>query len=322
MSTTESRSVGFWRHPVSATRLGLPILALGLAIVAFLSFDLVRISSAAADPADADAAPAMGGALVIGGGGKLPDEIRLTFLNLAGGPQKAKILIIPTADTTYEPAVAPLYLTEWQRLGAHAPTIFHTRSRDEANDSSYIKPIEEATGVWFGGGRQELLSQAYVGTEVERALKRLLDRGGVVGGSSAGAAILTKVMIASGRRDPVEGEGFDLLPNSIVDQHFLRRNRMGRMMNMLKKHPDMVGIGIDEKTALVVRGRRLSVVGDSYVVACTPATKDRPERIEFMKPGDTTDLDVLMGPAKVAIVPGIDFKNINNAETVLGPPTR
>ncbi len=312
MCPTDSSTAGYWHHTVPLNRVVLPLLAIGIAIVVILGVDFVRLSAASNLQDQTEPAPIKGGSLVIGGGGKLPDEVRKTFLTLAGGPTNAKILIVPTADYSADNSDLEPFLAEWRRLGADHASIFHTRSRDQSNDLAFVKPIEESTGVWFGGGRQDLLSQAYVGTEVEKALKRLLGRGGVVGGSSAGAAILTKVMISSGRREPIEGQGFDLLPDSIVDQHFLRRNRMGRLASMLKKHPELVGIGIDEKTALVVRGRQLSVVGESYVVACAPATKDRPERIDFLKPGDTTDLDTLLGPARVTVVPGIDLNRLSN----------
>ena len=90
--------------------------------------------------------------------------------------------------------------------------LFHTRSRDEANDPEFCRPLADATGVWIGGGKQTALTSAYLGTEVERQLKAVLDRGGVIGGTSAGAAVMTRVMIASGRTEAVLSRGFDLLP--------------------------------------------------------------------------------------------------------------
>jgi len=183
-------------------------------------------------------------------------------------------------------------------------TMLHTRSPQEANDPAFVKPLREATGVWIGGGDQSLLSKAYVGTEVERQLKALLDRGGVIGGSSAGAAVMTRVMIATGRTKAILGQGFDFLPGAVVDQHFLRRNRMERLLGVLSSHPELVGLGIDEQTALVVdvREHHLSVIGNSYVVACMPDKDSRQfPRLRFLKPGDQTDLANLKTPRVAAV---------------------
>ena len=149
-------------------------------------------------------------------------------------------------------------------------TRLHTRSRDEANDPEFCRPLADATGVWIGGGKQLALTNAYLGTEVERQLKALLDRGGVIGGTSAGAAVMTRVMIASGRTEAVLSRGFDLLPGAVIDQHFLKRNCARRLLGVVASHRDLIGFGIDEGTTLVISPRtgRLRVLGDSYVLAC------------------------------------------------------
>jgi len=225
------------------------------------------------------------GSLVICGGGTLPDSVFERFLELAGGPQ-AKIVFIPTATEFTD---SPRANKDLDLLRAHGATMvqsLHTRDRAEANDPTFYRPLTAATGVWLAGGVQSRLAESYLNTEVERQLKALLDRGGVIGGTSAGAAIMTRVMITGGWRKATEGQGFDLLPGSVVDQHFLKRNRLGRLLGMLAAHPGLVGFGIDEGTALVVSGDNLSVVGDSYVVACLPATLDRSTQLEILRPGD------------------------------------
>lgn len=225
------------------------------------------------------------GALVICGGGRLPGSVHDRFMELAGGP-RARIVVVPTAgsDAVLRDVAASLDL--WRSRGATSVHLLHTRSRVEADDPAFSRLLNEATGVWLGGGNQSRLSESYVDTEVERRLKGVLDRGGVIGGTSAGAAIMTRVMIVGGRARAIAGRGFDLLPGSVVDQHFLKRDRLGRLLGLLEAHPDLVGFGIDEGTALVLRGDRLSVVGDSCVVACMPAAPDRTNRQVIHHPGD------------------------------------
>jgi cyanophycinase len=99
---------------------------------------------------------------------------------------------------------------------------------------------------------------------------------------------MTRVMISQGRITAQVDQGFDFLPGAVVDQHFLKRNRLGRLLSVLSDHPDLVGLGIDERTALVVniRNRQMNVIGDSYVVACVPGPAGQPARLEVLKPGD------------------------------------
>ncbi len=276
------------------------ILYTGFAVAAigsgFAGRFLAYSAAASARMADGPiVAPHKGGSLLICGGGKMPTQVRQRFLDLAGGPA-AKIVVIPTAHTAADSTRADaIYLDPWRDLGARV-SMFHTRSRDQANDPEFVKTLSEATGVWISGGMQSNLARAYGGTEVERQLKKILDRGGVIGGTSAGAAIMTRVMIVSGRKQAVEGLGFDLFPNAVVDQHFLKRKRMDRLMGLLGNHPELLGFGIDEATALLVQGNRLSVLGDSYVVACLPEVKGRAARTEFLKHGDEADFASLKGP--------------------------
>jgi cyanophycinase len=222
---------------------------------------------------------------VICGGGRLPASVIDHFMELAGGP-RAKIVLIPTAASDRSLNNPDQSLALWRARGATSVQILHTRSREEANNPAFLEPLREATGVWFGGGNQALISASYVGTAVEQHLRRVLERGGVIGGTSAGAAVMTRVMIAGGRIAATEGRGFDLLPGSVVDQHFLKRNRLGRLLGFLALHPELSGFGIDEGTALVFLNDRLTVVGDSCVVACLPAAPDRSSRLEILQPGD------------------------------------
>jgi cyanophycinase len=250
------------------------------------------------DKPPAAAVAVKAGALFICGGGKLPEDVRLRFIELAGGAAKAKIVVIPTAHALADAANADtIYLQPWRDQGVKTISMLHTRSRATADDPTFANPLKEATAVWISGGKQTTLTDLYGGTEVERQLKAILERGGVVGGTSAGAAVMTRVMIQSGRTEAREGQGFDLLAGAVVDQHFIKRKRMERMVGLLKKHPELLGFGIDESTALLVRGNLLTVLGDSCVVACLPAQGEEAPQVKFLRKGDEADLASLRGPA-------------------------
>ena len=165
-------------------------------------------------------------------------------------------------------------------------TLLHTRSRARADEPGFARPLEEATGVWFSGGDQSRVTEVYLGTAVERALHAVLDRGGVIGGTSAGAAIMSRVMITGGQAKATVGTGFGFLPGAVVDQHALRRNRVNRLLGVLADHPDLVGVAVDEATALVVRQGRWQVVGNSYVVGLPTAGGGQPIRFDVFHDGD------------------------------------
>src|SRR5690606_10357767 len=135
------------------------------------------------------------GTRLVGGGGRLPDAAYARFLELAGGP-RARIVLIPTASATADdPKQVEATLARWRtdHPGIEISAL-HTRDRAQADDPEFCAPLRAATGVWLGGGAQERLAAAYVGTRVEQELHALLARGGVVGGTSAGAAVQTRTM--------------------------------------------------------------------------------------------------------------------------------
>ncbi len=233
-----------------------------------------------------------GGSLMIVGGGAVTPEIRRQFVELAGGPQ-ARIVLIPGSDPL--PDGEARLLSPWRSSGALSVILLNARDRTMANDPAFCAPLAEATGVWFGGGYQAVLAERYVDTAVQEALHKLLARNGVVGGCSAGAALLSRVMIREGDTTPVEARGLDLISDAIIDQHFLARNRLWRLEQMVEAHPGLVGIGVDEATALVIHlcTWELKVVGESYVVACLPGCPPHSPRIEILKPGDNVMLSQL-----------------------------
>jgi len=230
------------------------------------------------------------GALVIAGGGSLPSEVIDRFIATAGG-KEAHLVIIPTASSRADdPALAEDLLAPWKDRPHASLQLLHTRDREKANNVEFLEPLTQATGVWLMGGQQQRIADAYVGTRFEAELLKLLDRGGVVGGSSAGAAVQSRLMIASGRTEAVISTGFDLLPGTVIDQHFSQRSRIGRLMGVVDKFPGQLGLGIDESTALVVEGRYIRVLGSGSVTLCLGKTEYHQAEQFVYKSGQVLDL--------------------------------
>lgn len=235
------------------------------------------------------------GTLVIVGGAMQDPAIVKRFIDLAGGPD-APIVIIPTAGDADEYDQYWSGLKQWRDNGATNLTVVHTRDRKAADTEAFVKPIRAARGVFFAGGRQWRLADSYLDTLTHKALAEVLARGGVVGGSSAGASILSSFMVRGDTKsneqmigDHTVGLGF--LKNAAIDQHLLRRNRQFDMLEVIDKHPNLLGIGLDEDTAIVVEGDRFDVIGQSYVViySNTPVAGAN-GRFFFMGAGDRFDM--------------------------------
>jgi cyanophycinase len=258
-----------------------------------LAFLLATLAVMAEDP---PAGPDRG-SLVIVGGGRLGPEIVERFLELAGGVD-APIVVVPTAGGR------PAYDADWRgaeflrKAGATDLTILHTYDRVEADSDSFVESIRRASAVWFSGGRQWRLVDAYAGTLAETEFHRVLERGGVIGGSSAGATIQgsylvrgapegSHIMMAEGHE-----EGFGFVRGVAIDQHWMARGRENDLIEVIAAHPELLGFGIDESTALIVRGNRVEIIGASYVGLYDWKTvrgrKGLPYRL--FSPGDVIDL--------------------------------
>ena len=231
----------------------------------------------------------IGGALVIVGGGGFPDDIRDRFLQLAGG-KKGHLVVIPTASEFEVQTQNFLSYKYWQNQGLASVSLLHTLDPKEANEPSFVKPLKTATAVWLDGGDQKRLADAYHGTAVEKELRRLLAQGGVIGGTSAGASIMSDVMIAGGEQQVRVGEGFGLLPNVVIDQHFQNRKRQKRLLRVLASHPRCLGLGIDEETAVVVKGHTFTVLGKANVSVCLPPMEGDEGNVKLLKSGEVEDL--------------------------------
>lgn len=236
------------------------------------------------------------GSLVIMGGGPGGADVIERFIALAGGPE-ALIVVIPTAggDSSYDassPAVARL-----RGLGARNLVVLHTYDRAVAGDPAFAEPIRRARGVWFPGGRQWRLADSYLGTPVVAELQALLHRGGVIGGTSAGATILGSYLVRGDTRNntTMMGDheaGFGFVRQSAIDQHLLRRNRQHDMIEVIERFPQLLGIGLDENTAIVVRGDTAEVIGESYVaVYDNTRTLGRDGRFYLLQAGDRLNLN-------------------------------
>lgn len=213
------------------------------------------------------------GTLFLCGGGKLPDRLYDEFHKLAGG-EKGRLVVITTASQMAGTAEEHLLLDRWTQRHFRSVTRLHTRSREVASDPAFSKSLREATAVWITGGEQRRLLNSYAGTPVAEELHRLLARGGVIGGTSAGMAVIGEVAIVDEYLAvPVLDAGFGLVGGVIFDQHFSERRRQGRLAKAVAEHPGFVGIGVDERTALVIHGRDLRVMGEGCAyVMLSPST--------------------------------------------------
>ena len=232
----------------------------------FLAAIAAATSAAAENNPVTRAGPPRGTLLIVGGGsmGGLWD----VFLRLAGG-NGSEIVVIPTAATTVDGEDAALGVL--RARGAVRVTQLHTRDRTAADSEAFCAPLRTAKAVWITGGRQWRLTDAYLGTRVQRELEAVLARGGVIGGSSAGATIQGSYLVRGSPRDnrimmsPGHEEGFGFLRASAIDQHVDARGREEDLRPVLRAHPALLGVGLDEATAIIVRGDEAEVVGQGKV---------------------------------------------------------
>jgi len=238
---------------------------------------------AGASSAQTSIGPAKG-SLVISGG-DLTKEVIQRFVNLAGGPD-AEFVYIPTAASSiklpsgfiFDPpntaTPAPNTREFEQELsklfGVKHITVLHTRDRTVANSENFVRPLATAKGVWLSSGNPGRLADTYLGTLTQREIEAVLNRGGVVGGNSAGA-IIQGSYIVRGRPDKpllmAQGHerGFAFLKNVAIDPHLTEQKREAELVNVVDAHPELLGIGIDETAAIVVQSDVFEVIGAGRV---------------------------------------------------------
>jgi cyanophycinase len=183
-------------------------------------------------------------------------EILRRFVSLSGGSD-ARIAIIPTASQLE--STGRKYEGIFREFGARDATALNYRTRDEAQREDWLEVLERSTGIFLTGGNQLRISTVLGGTPVAKAIRKLNARGVCVGGTSAGAAILSEHMIAHGSEGatPRAGmatlaPGFGMTNRVVIDQHFRQRDRLGRLLTALAYNPFAVGIGLDEDTAAFI----------------------------------------------------------------------
>lgn len=213
--------------------------------------------------------PTNGTLMVIGGAAS---EIFYTkFMELVGGAN-APIVVIPTAITSDKLTSEDLerFRQSFIEKGFTRVTVLHTRNRKEANSKAFVEPLKKAAGIWFSGGRQWRHADSYLDTRTHKAFFELLERGGVIAGSSAGATIQGSYLARGDTRKNTimmgdHEEGLSFITHVAIDQHLFARNRQFDMFEILENRPELLGIGLDEDTGIIVEGDQFTVFGNSYV---------------------------------------------------------
>ena len=250
---------------------------------------LVLAHGVRAHPETSEYGPAKG-SLVIAGGGSLAGTLILeNFVLLAGGRQR-RFIIVPTAegnrndDGTVRAYDERRVVEPWIRLGVRNVRMLHTHDPKVADTEQFVEHLKAADAVWFDGGRQWNIVDSYMHTRTLTEFHRVLERGGVIGGSSAGATIQGEYLVrgdTSGSnvvmtREANHQSGFKFLRRSAIDQHVDTRNRWNDLPPVIRAYPELLGIGLSEDTAIVVTGDRFKVMGKGKV-----AVYDNPRKYWF-----------------------------------------
>lgn len=228
-----------------------------------------------------------GGTLLLCGGGAIPKTVRERFFE-AGKGANGNLVVIPTASEQSDRGDFARFVDYWAEFHWQKLDILHVSSREASlMDELPLRQLEQASAVWIAGGDQSRLAERYAGTPIESGLKALIHRGGIVGGTSAGAAIASDAMISGGYTEPMMSRGFSMLTNAIVDQHFSQKGRSIRLRTAIFQVPERTGIGIDESTGLFISPLKSRVVGEGSVFVykmhgIVPITRSEPRLLDFI----------------------------------------
>ncbi|MDQ3013518.1 MAG: cyanophycinase [Acidobacteriota bacterium] len=249
------------------------LIALLFALVALGSFGAHQSSIAAIQEAP-EYGPAKGTLVIVGGGSTNNTGVMEKFIQLAGGPD-GKFVIVPTAGGNKTPkGEIKVYKEEdvvagWKRRGIKNVRMLHTHDPKVADTEEFASILRDANAVWFDGGRQWNIVDSYINTLTYREFHKVLERGGVIGGSSAGATIQGDYLVRGAVAGPdimmtpekEHEHGFNFLRKSAIDQHINTRLRWDDLIPVIKKYPNLLGIGLSEGTAIIVTGDRFEVMG-------------------------------------------------------------
>lgn len=213
------------------------------------------------------------GSLIIIGGAEDKEgkcEILKKVVEMSGS-SSAKVVLITTA-TEHPKEVGSLYRRIFKRLGVNEINVADINSRSDAQKYEYIQLINNATCIFFTGGDQLRITSLLGGTEVYRAFKDAHNKGTLLVGTSAGASVMSSNMIVAGPDDDAPkyctlkmAPGLGLVSNVVIDQHFAQRGRIGRLLIAVAQNPHIMGVGIDEDTAIIVKGNIFTVIGSQSV---------------------------------------------------------
>jgi cyanophycinase len=275
-----------------------------------LSVTLARVATlctaagvvlAAASPVHVCSQPASFGPergwLVLHGGGTTRDHgATQRFASLAGGNDAPVVVILTPLDLEL---LTPDFLAQYKKwwaseLGLTHVTFMDTRKREEADTEAFVTPLREARGVWIAGGHLSTLLDVYLGTRAEREIKAVVERGGVLGGASAGAMVQGSFLVnvtktPSGQPlpksrmflDQAQLAGFGLLRNVAVYPHFSARQPERDLVEVAARYPGLLVVGIDEDTAMVVHESRGEVIGNGKVRICGSAERGPKKFLEL-----------------------------------------
>ena len=218
--------------------------------------------------------PAKGALIIVGGNMSNDFGVPQRFIQLAGGPAK-RFVIVPTnggnknADGTPKVYEAAAVLAPWKKRGLTNVVMLHTWDPKVADTEAFVAPLLDADAVWFDGGRQWNMVDSYMNTRTLKEFRNVLERGGVIAGTSAGATIQGDYLVrgdTSGAdvmmtSEPNHQHGFAFLKHAAIDQHINTRNRWDDLIAVIKKYPHYLGLGLSEDTAIVVTGDRFEVIG-------------------------------------------------------------
>lgn len=251
--------------------------------------------------------PPTGTLVIVGGGSTNGTGIIERFIELGGGAENGRFVIVPTAGGNYDQdGNVRVYdedrvLRSWRARGLRNVSMLQTHDPEVADTEEFVAELRRATAVWFNGGRQWNIVDSYAGTRTYDEFHRVLERGGVVGGSSAGATILGEYLVRGDTRGPqivmTEEEnhqlGFEFLRNVGIDQHINTRNRWDDLIPLIEQKPRLLGIGLSEGTAIIVTGDTFEVMGKWMVAVHDNTRAYQPwEKPYFvLAPGDVFDMN-------------------------------
>lgn len=230
----------------------------------------VNLDNAAVN--DQSPQPRYGQLIIIGGAEDKKNDCKVLreFIRQSGGRQAH--IVVMTVATDLPGEVGTDYQDVFERLGVEEVRIVGTVSREEADHPETLAAVQWATGIYFTGGDQARITRYLKDTEFDRLIHQCHAQGLVIGGTSAGAAMMPDMMIVKGdsetnpRVEVVEmDQGMGFLPGVVLDQHFAQRGRLGRLLSALAQEPVVLGLGIDENTAIVVNGDVFEVIGEGAV---------------------------------------------------------